>query len=71
MNYNIPAREKCHNCKKKFHIKNLEVCRKCKKILCQKCKLYLSRTSAEINFDYHYCTIYGSDPGEFIKVYNL
>ena len=70
MSNTIPSHEKCSRCNKNVHIKNLNICTTCKKILCNACKIYLARNTGEINFDYHYCVKDGDEPGEFVKIYN-
>jgi hypothetical protein len=71
----VNAKEKCAHCDKKFHIRKLFICKKCGKILCETCKNYLSKKTAEINFQYHYACFDVNDkkdvPGEFVKIYNL
>lgn len=70
----INTKEQCSRCNKKFHIRKLFVCQKCGKILCETCKIFLSRNTAEINFQYHYTCFDKNDkkdvPGEFVKIYN-
>ena len=52
----ISAYDKCAQCDGQFHIHDLIICKRCKKVLCDECKQYLAKKTHEINFDTHYCT---------------
>ena len=73
MSCKIESKQLCDRCGKKFFIGNLEICGKCKTKYCEKCKLFLSRTSEEVNHEYHYKCFNekkrGDEPGEFVHLY--
>lgn len=70
----IPYNQQCKLCEKDFYIGDLEICNKCKKILCTECRIKLARTTDEVNHEYHYLckdkTNKHDEPGVFVKVYN-
>ena len=69
----MKSKEICGKCNKELDISKLNICQKCGKILCRDCQTILSRTSAEVNHDYHYLCFdkskKGDKPGEFAKMY--
>lgn len=64
----ISSKTECDECDKMFHIRNVLICLKCKKQLCNKCKMYLAQRTEEVNFDNHYCG--RKEPGVLVKLYN-
>ncbi len=67
-NNTISKYDICARCTKNFLINEFFICNNCKKILCNKCKIYLARRTGEVNFDNHYCN--DNQNGKLIKLYN-
>lgn len=69
----IKSKQKCEECEKSIYIGEMNICQKCRKMLCNKCLLNLSRHSDEVNFEYHYKCFdekkKRDEPGIFAKMY--